>query len=433
MPIKITMPALSPTMEEGNLAKWTVQEGDKVSAGDVIAEIETDKATMEVEAVDDGIMAKIIVPAGATGVKVNSVIAILAGEEESIDAALAGAESITALNIPPLSLGDQPEPQLRDALHNNAPVHKGERVFASPLAQRLAGQNGLDLNTLVGSGPYGRIIKRDVETALLAPTPRQVASAGAPVAVTSDEQNRKLFKEADYEWVAHDSMRKTIAKRLVESKQTVPHFYVTIECELDALLNLRAQLNAAAPLLGDEDSNKRPAYKVSVNDMVIKAAALALKTVPDANVSWLDDGMLRHKHADIGVAVAIENGLITPIIRQAEIKSLSTISNEMKDLVTRARARKLKPQEYQGGTSAVSNLGMYGVKEFSAIINPPHATIFAIGAGTPRPVVKNGTLAVANCMSVTISTDHRAVDGALAAQLAQAFKHSIENPLSMVV
>ncbi|MHC5306876.1 pyruvate dehydrogenase complex dihydrolipoamide acetyltransferase [Bartonella sp. LJL80] len=438
MPIKITMPALSPTMEEGNLAKWNVKEGDKVASGDVICEIETDKATMEVEAVDEGTIAKIVVPAGTQGVKVNALIAVLAEEGEDLAEAAKAADSTATSSPTQVAAAPAPTDAAPKAVVSAvaaAPAQKGERIFASPLARRLATQAGLDLSGIAGSGPHGRIIKRDVDKAVAGGGAKPAASsAQAPVLATgaSDEQTLKLFKDNEYELVPHDGMRKTIAKRLVESKQTVPHFYVTVDCELDALLKLRAELNAAAPVTKTENGEK-PAYKLSVNDLVIKATALALKAIPDANVSWLDSGMIRHKFADVGVAVSIPNGLITPIIRHADEKSLSTISNEMKDLAKRARERKLKPEEYQGGTTAVSNMGMYGVKDFAAIINPPHATIFAIGAGEQRAVVKNGALAIATVMSVTLSTDHRAVDGALAAELAQAFKKLIENPLGMLV
>lgn len=450
MPIKITMPALSPTMEEGNLAKWNVKEGDKVSSGDVIAEIETDKATMEVEAVDEGTVAKIVVPAGTQGVKVNALIAILAEEGEDPADAIKAAEG-GAAQPAPVAAAQNPAPvetvaqSAAAALRASQPAmpvqtakaSDGTRIFASPLARRLAKQGGLELSQITGSGPHGRIIKRDVDKALATGVEKPVAAptltaSETASANTSDEQTLKLFDKSEYEIVPHDGMRKTIAKRLVESKRTVPHFYVTIDCELDALLKLRGELNAAAPMVKN-DVGEKPAYKLSVNDMVIKAAALALKAVPDANVSWLDSGMLRHKFVDVGVAVSIPNGLITPIVKHADEKTLSIISNEMKDLAKRARDRKLKPEEYQGGTTAVSNMGMYGVKNFSAIVNPPHATIFAIGAGEQRAVVKNGVLAIANVMSVTLSTDHRAVDGALAAELAQAFKKFIENPMSLLV
>ncbi|WP_295733469.1 pyruvate dehydrogenase complex dihydrolipoamide acetyltransferase [uncultured Bartonella sp.] len=458
MAIKITMPALSPTMEEGTLSKWDIKVGDKVSPGDTVAEIETDKATMEVDAADEGTLAKIVVPAGTQGVKVNALIGILAEDGESAEDAIkaieeeekkqASAPSTTAAPAAAAKTDAAPvQPaQASPALNQPATVtsqarvtEKGDRIFASPLARRLAKQNGLQLSLISGTGPHGRIIKRDIDSALANGTGKatrnveqSLQTSASTESSSSDELTMKLFNTDEYEIVPHDGMRKTIAKRLVESKRTVPHFYVTIDCEIDALLKLRAELNAAAPMVRN-DVGEKPAYKLSVNDMVIKATALALKAVPDANVSWLDSGMMRHKFVDVGVAVSIPNGLITPIIKHAEEKSLSTISNAMKDLAKRARERKLKPEEYQGGTTAVSNMGMYGVKDFCAIINPPHATIFAIGAGEQRAVVKNGALAIATVMSVTLSTDHRAVDGALAAELAQAFKKFIENPMSMLV
>ncbi|MUJ42060.1 pyruvate dehydrogenase complex dihydrolipoamide acetyltransferase [Brucella abortus] len=447
MPINITMPALSPTMEEGNLSKWLVKEGDKVAPGDVIAEIETDKATMEVEAVDEGTVAKIVVPAGTEGVKVNALIAVLAEEGEDLAAAAKGAGAAPKAEAPK----EEPKPaeaKKEAAAPAAAPaparseqpavapaVNKGERVFASPLARRIAKDAGVDISAVKGSGPHGRVIQRDVEAALASGGAKAVSaqaeSAAAPKPM-SDDAILKLFEDGSYEVVPHDGMRKTIARRLVESKQTVPHFYLTIDCELDALLALRSQINAAAPMLKTE-KGEVPAYKISVNDMVIKATALALRDVPEANVSWTEGGMIKHKCSDVGVAVSIPGGLITPIVRHAESKTLSVISNEMKDMARRARDRKLKPEEYQGGSTSVSNLGMFGVKDFAAIINPPHATIFAIGAGEERAVVKKGEIKVATVMSVTLSTDHRAVDGALAAELAQAFKRHIENPMGMLV
>ncbi|AOG49843.1 pyruvate dehydrogenase complex dihydrolipoamide acetyltransferase [Brucella melitensis] len=447
MPINITMPALSPTMEEGNLSKWLVKEGDKVAPGDVIAEIETDKATMEVEAVDEGTVAKIVVPAGTEGVKVNALIAVLAEEGEDVAAAAKGAGAAPKAEAPK----EEPKPaeaKKEAAAPAAAPaparseqpavapaVNKGERVFASPLARRIAKDAGVDISAVKGSGPHGRVIQRDVEAALASGGAKAVSaqaeSAAAPKPM-SDDAILKLFEDGSYEVVPHDGMRKTIARRLVESKQTVPHFYLTIDCELDALLALRSQINAAAPMLKTE-KGEVPAYKLSVNDMVIKATALALRDVPEANVSWTEGGMIKHKCSDVGVAVSIPGGLITPIVRHAESKTLSVISNEMKDMARRARDRKLKPEEYQGGSTSVSNLGMFGVKDFAAIINPPHATIFAIGAGEERAVVKKGEIKVATVMSVTLSTDHRAVDGALAAELAQAFKRHIENSMGMLV
>ncbi len=461
MPINITMPALSPTMEEGNLAKWLVKEGDAVAPGDVIAEIETDKATMEVEAVDEGTVAKIVVPAGTEGVKVNAVIAVLAGEGEDVgDAAKGGGEKAEAKpekapSSPPAGEASAERAEGGEMSSANgaaaqtpptspAPPRKaegsdGSRTFASPLARRIAKDAGIDITAVTGSGPHGRVVKADVEAAAkggapkAAPAAEKAAPAAAPAPrAMSDDAVMKLFAEGSYELVPHDNMRKTIARRLVEAKSTIPHFYLTLDCELDALLALRKQVNDAAPMRKTE-KGEQPAYKVSVNDMVIKAMALALRDVPDANASWTEGGMLKHKHADVGVAVSIPGGLITPIVRRAEEKTLSSIANEMKDLAARARSRKLKPEEYQGGTTAVSNLGMFGIKDFSAVINPPHATILAVGAGEERAVVRNGEIKAATVMSVTLSTDHRAVDGALGAELLAAFKRYIENPMGMLV
>jgi pyruvate dehydrogenase E2 component (dihydrolipoamide acetyltransferase) len=438
MPTNILMPALSPTMEKGNLAKWLKKEGDAIKSGDIIAEIETDKATMEVEAVDEGILAKIVVPEGTADVAVNEIIGVIAAEGEDASAASAPAKAEAP------KAAESPKAEAPKAAPAAPPaLSSGERPFASPLARRLAKEAGLDLSKVQGSGPHGRIVEKDVEAAktggggkaapAAAPATAAPAAAPKPAAAPlatgpSDEQVKKLFAPDSYEEVPHDGMRKTIARRLLEAKQTVPHFYVTVDCELDALLKLRGELNAAAP-----EKDGKPAYKLSVNDMVIKALALALKAVPDANVSWTENAMLKHKHADVGVAVSIPGGLITPIIRDACHKTLSQISNEMKDYAARAKARKLKPEEYQGGTTAVSNLGMFGVKDFAAIVNPPHATILAVGAGEQRAVVKGGQLAVATVMSVTLSTDHRAVDGALGAELLAAFKGYIEKPMAMLV
>lgn len=444
MSIKITMPALSPTMEEGNLAKWLVKEGDTVSAGDVIAEIETDKATMEVEAVDEGIVAKIVVAAGTQGVKVNSVIAILAAEGEDIaEVAKGGDESAPAPTVAPVSKPEPVAPAQTAApvaaasTPKTAPtVAGGERVFASPLARRIAGDAGVELAAVTGSGPRGRVVKADVEAAIAGGTATKQAATpaaqAAPIKAMSDDAVLKLFEEGSYELIPHDNMRRTIARRLVEAKTTVPHFYLTLDCEIDALLDVRQRINDAAPTV-KTDSGDKPAYKLSVNDFVIKAYAMALHTIPDANVSWTESAMVKHAHADVGVAVSIPGGLITPIIRRAEEKPLSVISNEMKDMASRARSRKLKPEEYQGGSGAVSNLGMFGIKDFAAVINPPHATILAVGAGEQRPVVRNGEIVVATVMSVTLSTDHRAVDGALGAELLSAFKRYIEQPLAMLV
>lgn len=446
MPINILMPALSPTMEKGNLAKWLKKEGDAVKSGDVIAEIETDKATMEVEAVDEGTLAKIMVPEGTADVPVNQVIAVLAGDGEDVKAAAAGAGATPApkphaAEPKPAPAATAPAPQAapKPAAPVAAPAaaapQSGNRVFASPLARRLAKDAGIDISRIQGSGPHGRIIQRDVEAAqsgkgLKAPGAAAVpAAAYVPPAGPSDEQVRALFEDGSYEVVPHDGMRRTIAQRLTQSTQTIPHFYLTMDCNIGKLLQAREEINASAP----KDKDGKPAYKLSVNDFVIKALALALQRIPDANVSWTDAGMLKHKHSDVGVAVAMPGGLITPIIRKAETKSLSMISNEMKDFAKRARERKLKPAEYQGGTTAVSNLGMYGIKDFTAVINPPHATILAVGAGEERAIVKNGKIEAAHIMSVTMSCDHRAVDGALGAELLGAFKTLIENPVMMVV
>ncbi len=448
MPTNILMPALSPTMEKGNLAKWLVKEGDEVRSGDVIAEIETDKATMEVEAVDEGRIGKIVVPEGTVDVAVNEPIAILLGEGED-DSALSEAAKPKAEAPPKAAKSEStaPEPSgPSEAAHDKAPATEekpkqptanghdtSERVFASPLARRLAKEAGLDLKALSGSGPHGRIVKADVEKAKAAggaeKAPAQEAGAGvsAPTPV-SDEAIRKLFPEGSYEEIPHDGMRKTIARRMTEARQTVPQFYVTVDCVIDDLLALREQVNAAAP-----EKDGKPAWKVSVNDIVVKALGVALSRVPDANVTWTEGAMLRHKHADVGVAVALpNNGLITPIIRAVETRSLSAIAKEMKDLTARARERKLKPEEYQGGTTAVSNLGMYGVKDFTAVINPPHSTILAVGAGEKRPVVVGSKIRVATVMSVTLSCDHRAVDGALGATLVAEIKKLIEKPIAML-
>ncbi|PTM43026.1 pyruvate dehydrogenase complex dihydrolipoamide acetyltransferase [Bosea sp. 124] len=447
MPVNILMPALSPTMEKGNLAKWLKKEGDSIKSGDIIAEIETDKATMEVEAVDEGILARIVVAEGTADVAVNEIIGVIAAEGEDVKAASAPAKAEAPKAEAPKTAAAAAAPAAAvpaapaAAPAASAPASaSGERSFASPLARRLAREAGLDLAKVQGSGPHGRIVEKDIEAAkagggaraapAAAPTSAPAAKpAAAPLAAgMSDETIKKLFAPDSYEEVPHDGMRKTIARRLLESKQTIPHFYLTIDCELDALLKLRAELNAAAP-----EKDGKPAYKLSVNDMVIKAIALSLRAVPEANVSWTENTMLKHKHADVGVAVSIPGGLITPVIRDACHKTLSQISNEMKDLAARAKNRKLKPEEYQGGTTAVSNLGMFGVKDFAAIVNPPHATILAVGAGEQRAVVKNGALAIATIMSVTLSTDHRAVDGALGAELMQAFKGYIEKPMAMLV
>ena len=444
MPTNILMPALSPTMEKGNLARWLKKEGDKIKSGDIIAEIETDKATMEYEAVDEGTLAKIVVPEGTQDVAVNAVIAVLANEGEDVKAAAAGAKAAPAKAAeapkpqaaPPKTPAASPQavPPPKPAAPQSAAASGGNRVFSSPLARRLAKDAGIDLNRVSGSGPHGRVIARDIDAAksgkgLRAPGAAP-APAGIPIVPTlSDKQILALYADGSYDFVPHDGMRRTIAQRLTASVQTIPHFYEAMDCDIGKLVAAREEINAGAP----KDKDGKPAYKISVNDFVIKALALALQRVPDANVSWTEAGMLKHKHSDVGVAVALPGGLITPIVRNAESKSLSAISNEMRDLAARARARKLKPQEYLGGTTSVSNLGMYGIKDFTAVINPPQSTILAVGTGEERAVVRDGKLAVATIMSVTLSCDHRAVDGALGAELIVAFKKLIENPVMMVV
>ena len=444
MPINITMPALSPTMEEGNLAKWHVKEGDSVSAGDVICEIETDKATMEVESIDEGVVGKILVAEGTEGVKVNSIIAVLLEEGESasdIDASVSSAPAAAA--APVVDTAPEPEkttePTAAPVAAALTPAQSGERLFASPLARRIAAQEGVALSSITGTGPHGRIHKRDVEEALAAGTASNGAEAPIAAAKTSggttamatgmsDAQVLALYDEADYEKFPHDGMRRVIAERLTESTQTIPSYLITMDCELDALMKLRAEINAAAPMVDD-----KPTYKVSVNDFIVKAMAMALQKVPMANASWTSTDRILHKHSDVGVAVAVPDGLFTPIVRKAELKSLTQISAEVKDMAGRAKNKKLAPAEYQGGTTAVSNLGMFGVKEFTSIINPPHASILSVGAGKPQPVVRDGALAIGIMMAVTFAFDHRVIDGALGAQLAASFKGFIEKPLSMLV
>ena len=414
MPINILMPALSPTMTEGKLAKWLVNEGDAVASGEAIAEIETDKATMEVEAVDEGTLGKILVAEGTDNVPVNRTIAVLLEDGEDADSIDASAGVVPA----PAASG-VPRP---------APVAGAGRILASPLAKRMAAQSGLDIGAIKGSGPNGRVVKRDVEAAIAGGVPAAAAPAVAAPMVASGPSAKAL---ADMLGMGHrqeplSNMRKTIAARLTEAKQTVPHFYLTVDCALDALLKVRAELNSRAEASGG-------GYKVSVNDFVIRAAALALKKVPAANASFDPEGMLFYDHADVSVAVATPAGLITPIVKAAETKGLAEISAEMKDLAARARDGKLKPEEYQGGTFSVSNLGMFGVREFAAIVNPPQGAILAVGAGEQRPVVKDGALAVATVMNCTLSVDHRAIDGAVGAAFLAAFKPLIEDPLTMLL
>ena len=426
MAINILMPALSPTMTEGTLARWLKKEGDKLVAGDVIAEIETDKATMEVEAVDEGILGRILVPDGSEGVAVNAPIAILVQPGEAVPAA-AAATPTPAASAPVPAPAPTPEPVAVAAAAAPAPI-TGGRVFASPLARRMAQQGNLDLATLTGSGPNGRIVRADVEAALsagpaAAPAPKPAAvPAPAPVAAP-----KAAAITEPHRLVAHSSMRKTIARRLTEAKQSVPHFYLSMDIELDALLKLRAELNARAPKDGPG------VFKLSVNDLIIKASAAALRKVPGVNASFTDEGIAFYDNVDISVAVSIPDGLITPIIRQADHKGLATISNEMKELAGLAKSGKLKPEQFQGGGFSISNLGMFGVANFAAIINPPQGAILAVGAGEPRAVVKDGALAVATVMTCTLSVDHRVVDGALGAQWLAAFKAIIEDPLSLML
>ncbi len=420
MPINVTMPALSPTMTEGKLAKWTKKEGDKVKSGDVIAEIETDKATMEVEAADEGVLGKILVPAGTEGVAVNTVIAMLLEEGETAnDLGKASAPKPAAPVTAPVSTAAPVMPAPRTV---TVPQTGGSRVFASPLARRLAAEKGIDLAAVRGTGPHGRIVKADLAGAPAGGRPA-AAPASRPASSGMDARRQSDLLGMTYTALPNNSIRKVVASRLLESKQTIPHFYLTIDCLIDDLLATREKLNAEA----------KGAYKLSVNDFIIKAAAMALKAYPAANVAWTDDAILQYDHADISVAVATPNGLITPIVKAAEIKGMRQISEEVKDLAARAREGKLKPVEFQGGTFSISNLGMYGIKEFAAIINPPQACILAVGAGIQQPVVKNGQLAVGTVMSCTLSVDHRAVDGAVGAEYLQIFKKFVETPASMLV
>lgn len=425
MPIIITMPALSPTMTEGTLAKWIMKEGDQVRSGDMLAEIETDKATMEVEAIDEGILARILVPEGTEGVAVNAPIAILLEEGEdasALDEAVAAASVAAAPPAPVTATPAAAPAPAPAATPTPAPAApSGGRIIASPLAKRMAAQAGLDLAALSGSGPRGRIVKADIEAAIAAggapamPAPVAAPAPGLSVAPAPSD--------GDYELEKLSTMRKTIARRMSESKQQAPHFYLTMDCELDALLALRQELNEGAD----------GAFKLSVNDLVIKAAAVALMKVPDANVGYSEEGIRRYKNADISVAVASEKGLITPIIRNANGKGLAAISREMRELAQKANDGKLMPEEYQGGSFSISNLGMFGVKQFDAVINMPQACILAVGAGEPRAVVKDGAPAIATVMSVTLSVDHRAVDGATGARFLAAFKGLIQDPMTMLL
>jgi pyruvate dehydrogenase E2 component (dihydrolipoamide acetyltransferase) len=492
MATQILMPALSPTMEEGKLAKWLVKEGDDVHSGDILAEIETDKATMEFEAVDEGKIGKLLVPEGAEGVKVNQPIAVLLGEDEKsgngvdIQTAMQSIKDAVAAEAKPVAKDPSsasaapatPSPA-RDAdasrlpsppagargKSTQAPLAPGgegkvtqiplspsggegqgegvskpdhppteHRVFASPLARRLAQQSGIDISALHGSGPRGRVVKADVEDAQhngVAAKPAQRSSEVAPakteaLGIAPLPDARLFYKPETYQEIPHDSMRKAIARRLTSAKALIPHFYLTIDCRVDELLAARARLNAQAP-------KGEGAYKLSVNDFVVKACALALMRVPEVNASWTDTSILRHHHADIGVAVALDFGLITPIVFAAETKGLVTISAEVKSLAERARAKKLKPQEFEGGSFAISNLGMFGIKDFTAVINPPQAAILAVGASETRAVVRDGKIVTANIMTVTLSCDHRVIDGATGARFLQAFKLFVEDPAAMLL
>ena len=489
MSTNILMPALSPTMEEGRIAKWHVKEGDAVKTGDILAEIETDKATMEFEAIDDGRIGAILVPEGAEHVKVNQPIAVLLSEGEKPGAAPAPGsdapnipdamkairEAIAPKSSSPLMGEDAPKGQvgrptatrqpLPEAARAASPLPQGEgrksgngadrpqtdRLFASPLAKRIAKMQGIDIAVLHGSGPRGRIVKADVELAKKG-IPSPLAGEGAPQARMGGEPQsvqrtapepgamvaglaplpdaRLFFKEGEYELVPHDNMRKTIARRLTSAKALIPHYYLTVDCDIANLMAARARLNDHAPKGVD---GKTPAYKLSVNDFVIKAAAMALMKHPDVNSSWTDAALLRHKHADIGVAVDLNPGLITPIVFKAETRGLADISNEVRSLAERAKAKKLKPQEFEGGCFSISNLGMFGIKDFTALINPPQSAILAVGAGEERAVVRDGKVVVANIMTVTMSCDHRIIDGATGARFLQTFKSFIEEPAAMLL
>ncbi|RUX27629.1 pyruvate dehydrogenase complex dihydrolipoamide acetyltransferase [Mesorhizobium sp. M7A.F.Ca.US.011.01.1.1] len=469
MPTEVILPKVDMDMATGQISRWFAEEGAHVKKGDVLFEIETDKAAMEIDAPASGVLRDVTGKEGVD-IAVGAAVAWIYADGESYapisplegEMSTKSTEGVvsggTALEPRPV----EPTPSDRPAA-GHPPLEGEGRTRATPLARRLARKAGLNLSGISGTGPYGRVVKADIDAALsfplegevsakrtegalsegtaqsstsLAPSPVEPTPPDRPLAghppLKGEGDVLRLFETGSYELVPHDNMRKTIARRLAEAKTTIPHFYLTLDCELDALLALRTQINAVAPVK-KTDKGDAPAYKLSVNDMVIKAMAMALKAVPDANASWTESAMVKHKHADVGVAVSIPGGLITPIIRHADEKTLSTISNEMKDLASRARSRKLKPEEYQGGTTAVSNLGMFGIKDFAAVINPPHATILAVGAGEERAVVKNGEIKIATVMSVTLSTDHRAVDGALGAELLVAFKRLIENPMGMLV
>jgi pyruvate dehydrogenase E2 component (dihydrolipoamide acetyltransferase) len=432
MVANVLMPALSPTMEKGKLSKWLKKEGDTVKSGDVLAEIETDKATMEVEAVDEGTLGKIMVAEGTDDVLVNTLLATILGEgEKASDAPVVTRDAkqpVAASQNEMKSIPPQPAVAAVPPM-TGAPQKNDGRTFASPLARRMAKEKGINLAGIKGSGPHGRIVSKDVENAkpgTAAPTSAPTTAFAAP---PSDAQVLKNFAEGSYELVPHDGMRKVIARRLTESKQTIPHFYVSVDVSLDNLVALRERLNGTAPKTKDG----LPSWKISVNDFIIKAMAMAMMKVPDANVSWTESAMVKHKHADIGIAVTIPGGLITPIVRMAESKGLAQISSEMKDYAKRARDRKLKPEEYNGGSAAISNMGMMNVKNFAAIVNPPHASILAIGSGERRPVVRGNEIVIEQQMTITLSTDHRCIDGALGAEFINAIKQYLEEPGLMLV
>ena len=439
MATNILMPALSPTMEEGKLAKWLVKEGDVVKSGTILAEIETDKATMEFEAVDEGKIGKILVAEGTEGVKVNAPIAVLLGDGEQpgavdIPAAMKDIGAAVKAEVAPKPEAPKAEAPKAEAA-KPAPASNGARIFASPLAKRIAAGKGIDLSALSGSGPRGRIVKSDVENAK--PGAAKPAAAGAPAAaggagipgVAPLPDARLLYPKDSYEEIPHDSMRKAIAKRLTSAKTLIPHYYLTIDCNLNALMAVREKMNAAAP----KGKDKVPAYKLSVNDFIMKASAMALMKHPDVNASWTDTAILKHKDADVGVAVALDFGLITPIIFKAQTKGLVEISNEVKTLAALAKEKKLKPNQYEGGGFSVSNLGMYGIKNFTSIINPPQSCIIAVGAGEERPIVVNGKIEIATIMTVTMSADHRVVDGGTGAKFLATLKQFIEEPASMLL
>jgi pyruvate dehydrogenase E2 component (dihydrolipoamide acetyltransferase) len=442
VPINITMPAFSPTMEEGKLVRWLVKSGDRVAVGDVIAQIETDKALMELESADNGTIVQLLAPEGAEKVKVDAAIAVLEIDSDLAAASVGAGSGSTIVRDAATVASTAVSIEVGQVAKRNAAAvatiaGAGRRPdrpgFASPRARKLARQSGVDVTSIAGSGPRGRIVAADVEAAI-APAKALLAATdeeAPPLEAVANDQVLQPLARDSYELAAHGGMRKTIARRLVEAKTTIPHFYMSIDCEIDALLTLRDQLNETITMRKTEKSEGQ-AYRLSVNDMIVKAFAQALAEVPDANVSWTEENMVRHRNVDVGVAVSIAGGLITPIVRNAESKTLRAISNELKTLIALARDRKLRPEDYQGGTTSISNLGMFGVREFAAVINPPHATILAVGAGSDRAVVSDGAIRIAKVMTVTLSIDHRAVDGAVGAKLLAAFRCRIEKPIRLV-